>query len=156
MFIKALLAFLALPGIVGGLLPIVLGSLDPWRGPGLDLGYPVAALGLIVLGRCVLYFYVAGKGTLAPWAPPENLVVVGLYRYTRNPMYVGVLLIVCGFAILFASPLVAVYWGLIAIGFHLRVVFMEEKWLAEQFGHEWIKYEKRVPRWIPGNLGGKL
>lgn len=150
MFFKALMAFLLLPGIIGGLLPTVLGIIDPWCGAGLSLGYPVTAFGLMVLGWCVRDFYVSGKGTLAPWAPPKNLVIVGLYRHTRNPMYIGVLLIVCGLALLFTSPLVAIYFVLLATGFHLRVLWVEEKWLAVQFGDDWIKYEKSVSRWIPG------
>ena len=150
MFTKALIAFLVLPGIVGGLLPVALGIFDPWRGAGLRLGYPIAAFGLVVLGWCIRDFYVSGKGTLAPWAPPENLVIVGLYRYTRNPMYLGVLLIVCGFALLFTSPLLTLYWAVLAVGFHLRVLFFEERWLAGQFGDEWIKYKRSVSRWVPG------
>lgn len=150
MFLKALMAFLILPGIIAGLLPIALGSLDPWCGSGLSLGYPVAVFGLVVLGWCVRDFYVSGKGTLAPWAPPSRLVIVGLYRYTRNPMYLGVLLIVCGFALLFTSPLVATYLVIVAMSFHVRVIIVEEKWLARKFGDEWIKYEHSVSRWIPG------
>jgi len=149
LFKKALIAFLILPGIFGGLVPIATGLLDPWRGSGHSLGFIVVAIGLVVLGWCVRDFYVAGRGTLAPWAPPENLVIVGLYRYTRNPMYAGVLLIVSGFALLFTSLLVAIYCALAAVTFHLRVIFSEEKWLARQFGDEWLRYKQGVPRWFP-------
>ncbi len=148
MFKKALAAFFILPGSFGGLVPIAAGISDPWRGSGHSLGFIVVAIGLAALAWCVRDFYVTGKGTLAPWAPPVHLVVVGLYRHTRNPMYLGVLLIISGFAILFTSPLVAIYCALVAIILHVRVIFSEEKRLASQFGEEWIRYKKEVPRWI--------
>lgn len=150
MFTKALVAFLVLPGIVGGLVPIAIGISDPWRGTGFIPGYAVVTLGLVVLGWCVRDFYVSGKGTLAPWAPPENLVIVGLYRYMRNPMYLGVLIIDSGLALLFTSPLLALYLALLAIGFHLRVLMSEEKCLVRQFGDEWVQYKQSVSRWFPG------
>jgi len=98
---------------------------------------------------CVRDFYVSGKGTLAPWAPPERLVVVGLYQYTRNPMYIGVLINVTGIALLFASPLIAVYLAGMAFSFHRRVIRNEEPWRASQFGAEWQAYSKGVSRWLP-------
>jgi protein-S-isoprenylcysteine O-methyltransferase Ste14 len=146
---KALAAFLALPGIFGVLVPAVLLIADPKRVTGYPVGALIIAVGLIILVRCVWDFYVSGKGTLAPWAPPKNLVVVGLYRYMRNPMYIGVLLMVAGTAMLFGSPLVLGYCGLLAVGFHLRVVWSEEPWLAEQFGAEWRLYSESVSRWLP-------
>jgi len=60
--------------------------------------------GLVVLLWCVRDFYVSGRGTLAPWNPPKRLVVVGLYRFTRNPMYIGVLMVVGGWAVRAGSP----------------------------------------------------
>ena len=147
MFAKALLMFLALPGTIGFVLPVTLGSFDPWKGDGYIVGAVVIVVGVVILTWCVREFCVSGNGTLAPWAPPKHLVVVGLYRYTRNPMYVGVLTTVAGIALLNASVLVAFYGVAIAIGFHLRVLRNEEPWLASQFGKEWEKYRKRVPRW---------
>src|SRR6185436_8584710 len=92
LFIRALISFLALPGIVAFLAPaLLLGSIGP-RTPRGE-GVIVFVVGVLVLLWCVRDFYVAGKGTLAPWDPPRHLVSVGLYRYSRNPMYVGVLLI---------------------------------------------------------------
>ena len=149
MFIKAFLAFLALPVIFGILMPVALGIADPWRSTGYFAGAVVIALGVIVLIWCVRDFYISGKGTLAPWAPPQNLVVVGLYRYTRNPMYIGVLLIVSGIALLAGSPIVLGYFVLLAVGFHFRVIWREEIWLATHFGVEWIKYKESVSRWLP-------
>jgi len=104
--------------------------------------------GTAALLWCVRDFYVSGRGTLAPWAPPANLVVVGLYRYTRIPMYVAVTLILLGWAISFASPGVLLYAALVAIAFHLRIVLGEEPWLAHRHGSAWQKYARRVRRWF--------
>ena len=149
MFIKAFLAFLALPGIFGILMPVALAIADPWRSKVFFVGVVVIAIGIIILIWCVRDFYISGKGTLAPWAPPKNLVIVGLYKYTRNPMYIGVLLIVGGIALFAGSPIVTGYFVLLAVGFHLRVIWREEPWLATHFGVEWMKYKESVPRWLP-------
>ena len=105
-------------------------------------------LGAAILLWCVRDFYVSGKGTLAPWDPPKHLVTVGLYRFTRNPMYVGVLLLLCGWSVLAGSPLLAGYTVFLAIAFHLRVVLYEEPRLKTQFGSEWPNYAATVPRWF--------
>lgn len=149
MFGKALLAFLALPGLFGILLPVTLGILDPWRNIGSSLGAILVWIGGSILVWCVRDFYVFGKGTLAPWEPPKNLVIVGLYRHTRNPMYIGVLFMVCGFTILFGSPLLLGYFILVAIGFHIRIILKEEPWLLTQFGDEFLGYKNGVSRWLP-------
>ena len=98
---------------------------------------------------CVRDFYVTGKGTLAPWDPPTRLVVVGLYRFVRNPMYVGVLGVVLGWSLVAGSPLLAIYAALLAVGFHLRVVLYEEPVLQRQFGDDWTRYRAGVNRWLP-------
>jgi protein-S-isoprenylcysteine O-methyltransferase Ste14 len=148
-FPRAAAAVLVLPGSFAVLLPPVLAWLDPWRGRPWPLGSVVMAAGALVVAWCVRDFYVAGKGTLAPWDPPRRIVVVGLYRWVRNPMYVGVLLTVAGWSIRLASPLVAVYALALAAGFHRRVVRAEEPWLAREFGGEWTAYERAVGRWLP-------
>ena len=150
MFFRALLAFLILPFLVAGLIPLVLASIDPWRGHGfLFFGIPVAGLGFLVLLSCVRDFYVSGKGTLAPWDPPKHLVTVGLYRYSRNPMYIGVLTLIGGWALLTGSPLLASYLLLFAIIFHLRVVHFEEPSVSKKFGLEWTSYCNKTQRWLP-------
>ena len=105
-------------------------------------------LGTVLLLWCVRDFYVAGKGTLAPWSPPRNLVVVGLYRWSRNPMYIAVLLILIGWALAFESRGLWTYVAGIAVAFHLRVVLYEEPWLARTHGTAWDKYRARVRRWL--------
>jgi protein-S-isoprenylcysteine O-methyltransferase Ste14 len=150
-FVRALVAFLVLPGVVGGLLPWWIVTSDTQRGGGsLLLGVPIALLGLAVLLWCVRDFYVVGKGTLAPWDPPARLVVVGLYRYVRNPMYVGVLTLVLGWSIAAGSRNLALYCAVLAVGFHLRTILYEEPRLRELFGPDYERYCAVMPRWIPG------
>ena len=152
MFLRALLAFLALPGMVAFVLPAMLAPRNAARTFDLTGIVPFVA-GVIVLLWCVRDFYVAGKGTLAPWDPPRHLVRVGLYRFSRNPMYVGVVLILIGWTAGFRAQALAVYTVVIAILFHLRVLLYEEPWLARTFPGDWPAYKSRVPRWIPGPPG---
>ncbi|MEI6135399.1 MAG: isoprenylcysteine carboxylmethyltransferase family protein [Desulfomonile sp.] len=98
---------------------------------------------------CLRDFFVSGKGTGSPWDPPKHLVVVGLYRFTRNPMYIGVLLVVGGWAIVAGSPLIGAYLIPLAVVLHLRIIFKEEPWMFRKFGQDWARYSKRVPRWFP-------
>src|SRR5947207_2423380 len=128
MFLRALFAFLALPGVVAGLVPVLIGLGDTRRHGGSVIGFGVLALGVVLLLWCVRDFYVSGKGTLAPWDPPKRLVVVGLYRVVRNPMYLAVLTIVAGWGLTFGSVRLALYLCILAIGFHLRVLLYEEPW----------------------------
>jgi protein-S-isoprenylcysteine O-methyltransferase Ste14 len=148
MFLRALVAFLALPGIVAFAIPIswlVSTSRTELAQP---LGLVPLLAGCVGLLWCVRDFYVFGKGTLAPWSPPRHLVTAGLYRYSRNPMYVSVLLIVLGWAVSFDVR--GLYWYalFVAIAFHLRVVLGEEPWLASTHGAGWDDYAKRVRRWF--------
>lgn len=149
MFLRALLAFLILPGVAAFAVPPLLATFDPWRAAVQWYGVPVILLGVVVLLWCVRDFYVAGKGTLAPWDPPKRLVLIGLYRFVRNPMYVGVLTLVAGWSIYLGSPLLALYTAVLAIGFHVRVVVNEEPWLSSRFGEEWSRYRTNVARWLP-------
>jgi protein-S-isoprenylcysteine O-methyltransferase Ste14 len=153
-FGSALLAFLALPGVVALAVPVAW-LLVSERSLARPWGLALLAAGGLALLWCVRDFYVAGRGTLAPWAPPSRLVVVGLYRYSRNPMYVAVCLMLLGWALSFAS------WGLlayavgVAVAFHLRVVLGEEPWLARRHGVQWQRYVRHVPRWLGRPTGGR-
>ena len=147
-FLRAFLAFLLLPAVVGGLIPwLLLGGGQSKTGA--PLGWPLMLAGACVLLWCVRDFYVKGKGTLAPWDPPKRLVIVGLYRFVRNPMYVGVLSWVAGWSLVAGSRVLAVYCVLLAVAFHLRVILYEEPTLARLFGDEWKQYRSRVNRWLP-------
>src|SRR6186997_2068214 len=105
---RALFAFLALPGVVAIALPAWFAA-SALRGGGrfFVVGLLPLFAGLVLLLWCVRDFYVAGKGTLAPWSPPRHLVTIGLYRFSRNPMYVAVALMLAGWALAFASLTIA-------------------------------------------------
>jgi protein-S-isoprenylcysteine O-methyltransferase Ste14 len=149
LFLRALLAFLALPGIVAFLVPALAVPSIRARVVHFEGLVPFVA-GVLVLLWCVRDFYRAGKGTLAPWDPPRRLVRTGLYRTSRNPMYVGVLLILIGWTAAFRTPALVVYTIAMAIAFHLRVVLHEEPWLSRTFPGEWPAYKSQVPRWVIG------
>ena len=104
--------------------------------------------GITLLLWCVRDFLVTGKGTLAPWDPPRLLVSSGSYRFSRNPMYVGVSLILLGWSMAFESWNLLVYALIVTTAFHLRVVFGEEPWLARTHGRKWDDYVTKVPRWL--------
>src|SRR5437867_5558149 len=148
MFARALLAFLALPGVVAFAVPIAWLLASSHTRLVQPLGLLPLVCGTVALLWCVRDFYVSGKGTLAPWAPPVHLVVVGLYRYTRNPIYISVTLILLGWAVSFGLPGLFIYTIIVAIAFHLRVVFGEELWLARTHGAQWQEYASRIPRWF--------
>ena len=144
-FWPAVVAFLAMPGMVAFIVPWLFRP-DPLRLR--TAGLAMLAVGTVLLIWCVRDFYVAGRGTLAPWAPPERLVIVGLYRVSRNPMYLAVLIVLSGWAVAFASRGLWIYALIVAIAFHLRVVLGEEPWLARTHDGEWNRYRARVPRWL--------
>ena len=148
MFGRAVVAFLVLPGTIGFLVPFFLLRPDPPGRAFHDTALVPLTVGTFMLLWCVRDFYVAGKGTLAPWSPPRNLVVVGLYRLSRNPMYVAVSLVLLGWAIAYQSQLLLIYALAIMVAFHLRVVFGEEPWLARTHGVAWQRYRAQVPRWL--------
>jgi protein-S-isoprenylcysteine O-methyltransferase Ste14 len=148
-FLRALIAFIALPGVVALAIPALLG----FRKYGVDgqlvsVGLLPLGVGLALLLWCVREFYVSGKGTLAPWSPPKQLVTTGLYRYSRNPMYVAVAMMLAGWAVLFWSAGLAAYGLGVLVGFQLRIVFGEEPFLARTHGEHWRQYAARVPRWL--------
>lgn len=149
MFFRALLAFTALPGIFAGIIPALISHYDPHHLSGTNVGWLMLVSGLCLLLVCVRDFLLAGRGTLAPWDPPQQLVIVGLYRFVRNPMYIAVIIIISGWAVSTGSFWLAAYGLLMATVFHLRVVFGEEPELAKQFNRQWRQYQSRVPRWLP-------
>ena len=94
-------------------------------------------------------FALQGLGTPAPIAPPRNLVVTGLYRYVRNPIYVALVSIVLGQAVLMGDWRLIVYGALLWLSFHAVVVVSEEPALEGTFGKEYEAFRAAVPRWIP-------
>ena len=146
---KNLLFTLVVPGTVAGY--------APWL---LIRGHPVdsrvnllIAIVLFVVGSavylwCVWDFAIFGRGTPAPLDAPKKLVVQGLYHYTRNPMYVGVLTVIMGWVVLYQSLRLFLYAICVGTAFHLFTVFYEEPKLHELFGVEYERYCEGVPRWI--------
>ncbi len=155
MFARAVFAFLACPGIVALAVPIAWLTSKSHLHLRWPPGLAILMVGLAGLLWCVRDFYVAGKGTLAPWSPPERLVVVGLYRFSRNPMYVCVIMVLLGWAAAFASSGLLLYAAIVAAAFHLRVVFGEEPWLAATFGEQWQEYAGKVGRWLSWPQAGR-
>jgi protein-S-isoprenylcysteine O-methyltransferase Ste14 len=116
---------------------------DAWRAPSLIF----VAAGMVVYLMCAWRFATEGQGTPAPWDPPHKLVTGGLYRWTRNPMYVGIVCALLGEAWLFASGAQLLYAGAMAVAFHVRVIIYEEPKLDELFGPAFATYRRRVRRW---------
>lgn len=126
----------------------ILGRSHPrWDAPGC-LGAIAIFGGACICIRCAADFIRKGLGTPAPYAPPQKLVDQGLYALTRNPMYVGVVTVILGEAMLFDSWRVVVYGVVVATGFHLRVKVYEEPLLRKTFGDEYVRYCGRAPRWL--------
>jgi protein-S-isoprenylcysteine O-methyltransferase Ste14/pimeloyl-ACP methyl ester carboxylesterase len=148
MLLRALLAFLALPGLVAFVVPLLIAWPRVREGSFNALALIVLVPGIALLLWCVRDFFVAGKGTLAPWDPPRTLVSSGPYRFSRNPMYVGVSLILWGWAIAFGSWALVFYALIVMVAFHVRVLVNEEPYLARTHGRRWDDYRARVPRWM--------
>ncbi len=110
---------------------------------------PVIAAGAALYGWCVWNFAAVGRGTPGPWDAPSRVVATGPYRWVRNPIYIGALLVVLGEAWLFMSLALLVYAGIMAVCFHLFVVGYEERALGRRFGGTYQEYRQAVPRWIP-------
>jgi protein-S-isoprenylcysteine O-methyltransferase Ste14 len=110
---------------------------------------PAFAVGGAIYAWCVWDFATFGRGTPIPIDAPKRLVVRGLYRYTRNPMYVGVLTVILGWVLLFQTGVLVCYVLLVGAGFHLMVVLYEERHLGRTFGDEYDTYCTRVGRWLP-------
>jgi protein-S-isoprenylcysteine O-methyltransferase Ste14 len=148
MFLRALIAFLVLPGMVAVAVPLAWLALTSHTSVVHPMALVLLVGGFAALLVCVRDFYVSGRGTLAPWSPPAYLVEVGLYRYSRNPMYVAVVTILAGWALAFGSSSLLVYAAAVLVAFHLRVVRAEEPFLAREHGEAWARYRRRVPRWL--------
>lgn len=112
-------------------------------------GAAIAALGTLFLVDSFARFALTGLGTPAPVFPTKHLVVNGLYRYVRNPMYVGVVAAILGQALIFASPGLLIYAVIIWVAFNIFVAGYEEPTLRETFGDEYDEFCRNVRRWIP-------
>ena len=151
LFLKNLLFTLLVPGTFAVYLPLWL----TWGRPAAAEAWIIAsavcvlAIGASIFAWCIWDFAMFGRGTPLPLDAPKKLVVRGLYRYTRNPMYVGVLSVVMGWSILFRAPILLIYAGCMATIFHLFILHYEEPHLRRLFGAEYERYTARVGRWWP-------
>lgn len=114
------------------------------------LGGALLAAGLVLVLETTARFAVQGRGTPAPFAAPERFVARGSYRFVRNPMYVGVLALIAGQAVLLSREVLWAWLAAAALLFHIFVVLHEEPALRRRFGAEYDAYRARVGRWIPG------
>jgi protein-S-isoprenylcysteine O-methyltransferase Ste14 len=141
------------PGVVAGYLP--------WRFFGLSLvrldllnplhliGVVCVGLGAALLAACIWEFARSGRGTLAPVDAPRELVVQGLYRYVRNPMYLSVATIGVGELLLVQSRALLLYWTAWFVVVNLFVIAYEEPTLRQRFGPSYERYTREVGRWLP-------
>src|SRR5207253_370303 len=142
------------PGFVAGLMPW---WISRWRVEAPFLGMPIfrfaggilITLGLIGLLDSFRRFALQGIGTPAPVFPTRHLVVTGLYRYVRNPMYVAVVFTILGQGLILGNVSLLEYGGTVWLLFHLFVLAYEEPTLKATFGSEYETYRAAVPRWIP-------
>jgi len=150
LLLKNLIFTFLVPGTVGIYLPLlIVGDRTAVSGPAFVSGCVLLAIGAAVYAWCVWDFATFGRGTPAPIDAPKNLVVRGLYRYMRNPMYFGVLTVILGWVALYRSVAVFVYALGVYSLFFLFVVIYEEPHLAQEFGSEYEDYRGKVNRWMP-------
>ena len=153
LLLRSLFWTVLLPGMIAGYIP--------WRWFGLAhtrvsltnplhlVGLALIVAGAVLLGTCIWEFARRGRGTLAPVDPPTTLVVQGLYRYVRNPMYLSVSLILLGEALLARSRALFVYWVVCFVVANLFVMLYEEPALQRRFGESYLRYRQQVGRWLP-------
>lgn len=147
---KTALFTIVAPGTFAVLLPLLMAGDRRVIGRGaLGLSLCLFALGAAVYLRCAWDFARSGRGTPALIDAPTRLVTRGFYRYTRNPMYVAVLTVVAGWAVLFGSVVLVVYAVALFVMFWLFIRRYEEPRLAREFGEQYAAYTERVGRWLP-------
>lgn len=154
LLLRNLLFTILQPGVVTGLIPYLL-----LRNSGKTffpeqwtiwhfVGAFIMIVGFSILIRCILRFATEGKGTISPIDPTKKLVAKGLYRYSRNPMYVGAMTLLIGEAIFWQSLMLALYAGTVFIAFNLFIILHEEPRLRRDFGAEYEEYFRNVRRWL--------
>jgi protein-S-isoprenylcysteine O-methyltransferase Ste14 len=148
---RSFLFLIVAPGMVAGYIPLALFR----RGPQIDTGdfsylaFPLWLVGAVILLWSFWNFLKEGRGTPAPIDPPKELVATGFYRYTRNPMYMGVLALILGHFLWFGYWYLLMYALMVFLAFNTFVRYYEEPTLKRKFGAAYEEYSRRVPRWIP-------
>ncbi|HET7856338.1 MAG TPA: isoprenylcysteine carboxylmethyltransferase family protein [Gaiellaceae bacterium] len=139
------------PMLAAGLVPWLLTRWDADETPTAlrVLGAVLIAAGAALVVEPFARFALEGRGTPMPWAPPTRFVARGSYRFTRNPMYVGVVAMIVGQGLLLGREILYAWAAIAAVIFHLFVVLHEEPGLRRRFGAEYEDYCRRVGRWSP-------
>jgi protein-S-isoprenylcysteine O-methyltransferase Ste14 len=151
-------AILPLPFVVTVVIPaaiVAAGGASDWGLDGLPraatvvAGVALVAAGLSLFIRTVRLFAVIGRGTLAPWDPPERLVVAGPYRYLRHPMITGVALVLAGETLALGATGIAVELAAFVAINAVYLPLVEEPALVRRFGADYERFAAHVPRWLP-------
>lgn len=121
-------------------------ALPKWT---IALGIPIVVIGIVLTAICIFEFAAIGQGTFIHFDAPKKFVASGTYKYVRNPMYLGVLLIFIGYALLYHSVSVLLLSLLLFLLAHIVVVLIEEPTLKNKFGDDYKNYKKSVGRWLP-------
>jgi protein-S-isoprenylcysteine O-methyltransferase Ste14 len=138
--------FFAAPCVVGGVIPWWISG---WSAPRFWPGLALVAAGAYVVLRAFVRFVREGRGTPAPVAPTEELVVGGDYRFVRNPMYVGVVTAILGQSLTFLNPWILGYGVLAWAVMASFVRWYEEPALLRRYGGQYDDYRRTVPAWLP-------
>jgi len=158
MLLRQAIAVIALPLTVTIVIPVWIGRRNdlavvwPSDASGVLivlLGIAAMAVGLSLFAVCVFYFWTRGRGTLAPWDPPRRFVAEGPYRFVRNPMISGVILVLVGEACILRARPLANWAALFALINGVYIPLLEEPMLAARFGDAYTRYLHAVPRFIP-------
>ena len=149
--LKSLFFLIFVPGLFVGYIPLAFLLTGSYIVTGIlfYLALPLWLIGGVVVVWCFWDFLTKGDGTPAPFDPPKELVVSGLYNYVRNPMYIGALLMLVAHFLWFGYWSLLIYTGFFFLAFHLFVLNYEEPTLKKKFGRSYTNYMKRVPRWFP-------
>jgi len=159
MLLRWLSAIALLPGTVLVVIPSIIAVYSSWRGQPLSLagaaelpfwlGITLTVPGVALAIWSSSLFFRFGDGTAAPWDPPKRFVVRGPYRHVRNPMIVGVVLLLFAESLFFQSWMLAGWAGLFFVGNTVYFPLVEEPGLVQRFGDDYIEYRRHVPRWLP-------
>jgi protein-S-isoprenylcysteine O-methyltransferase Ste14 len=159
MLLRHAVSIFALPVLVVIIMPALLVSLFPFAflwsfqfSTALSLliaGGFLTGIGFVLQFSTIKLFIKKGEGTIAPWDPARKLIINGFYSHVRNPMHIGVFLILIGESILVCSFFLTLWTLLFIAGNVIYIPLIEEQKLAERFGDKYLIYKKNVPRWIP-------
>lgn len=154
LFFRNLLYTTLQPGMVAGVIPYWLtgkNAKTTFAAPFVVyhfLGMLTFAIGFVLMLICIISFAIQGKGTLSPADPTRKLVIAGLYRFSRNPMYIGVMMMLIGESFFFQSNVLGAYSLLIFIAFNIFIIYFEEPRLRKDFADDYDIYVKQVRRWF--------